>query len=238
MATKEKFARRTKEHMVGEVKTRLESNPNFVLTNYMGSSVSDLELLRRNLTKAAGSYFVVKNSVLRVAFEELKLKEVSDMIDAGMGVSLCGDDMVLTCKELVDFAKTHNKFKIKVAYIDGKVVTMEKITAIASLPSRDILLARVVGGIKSPIAGFVNVLAGVIRKFVYCVDAIKVEKAKAAPAKAPAAPAAVEPAKETAAPAAVVDTKAAEPIKEEAQGAPDAAAKPGPSEIKPEADQK
>jgi len=193
MATKEKLARRTKEHMVGEVKARFESNPNFVLTNYMGSSVSDMELLRRNLKKAAGTYFVVKNSVLRVAFEELKLGEVSSMIDAGMGVSLCGEDMVLTCKELVDFAKTHNKFKIKIAYIDGKLVTTEKITAIASLPSRDILLARVVGGIKSPITGFVNILAGVIRKFVYCVDAIKVEKAKAAPAEAPAAPAAAKP---------------------------------------------
>lgn len=207
MATKEKLAKHTKEHMVGEVKTRIKSRPNFVLTNYMGSSVSDLENLRRGLKKTSGNYFVVKNSVLKVALDELKLEELSKLLDSGMGVSLCGDDMAMTCKELVNFAKTHDKFKIKAGYIDGKLLTAERIKDIASLPPKEVLLAQVVGGIKSPITGFVCVLASVVRKFVYCVDAVREKKAKEAPVKeaSPAAPVAQEaPAKEEppAAPAA------------------------------------
>lgn len=178
MAIKEKLAKHTKEHMVGEVKTRIKSRPNFVLTNYMGSSVSDLENLRRGLTKASGSYFVVKNSVLKVVLDELKLEELSKLLDSGMGVASCGDEMALTCKELVNFARNHEKFRIKAGYIDGKLITADRIRTIASLPSKDILLAWVVGGIKSPITGFVLALGGVIRKFVYCVDAIRSHKEK------------------------------------------------------------
>ena len=205
MQQKDKLSKLCKGHMVDEIKTRMKSRPNFVLTNYMGSSVSDLELLRKNLKKASGSYFVVKNSILKVILDEFKMEDMSKMIDGGMGVSLCGDDLIVSCKELVTFAKSHDKFKIKAAFLDGKMMPADKVNAIASLPAREILLSQIVGGIKSPITGFVNVLGGVIRKFVYCVDAIKAQKEKAAPVASPSAPAAQEPAKpapETPAPAA------------------------------------
>ncbi len=186
MSAKEKLARRTKDHMVSEVKERIKTRSNFVLTHYMGSSVSDLELLRRNLKKSSSSYFVVKNSVLKVALDELKLNEFTPLVDSGMGVSICGQDPAVTCKELVEFAKTHDKFKIKGAYLDGSLVTADKVKAIASLPSRAVLLSQVVGGIKSPITGFVLVLAGTLRKFVYCINAIKTEREKAGPVAASA----------------------------------------------------
>jgi len=178
MATKEKLARRCKEQMVKEIKDRIRKRPNFVLTHYMGSSVSDLELLRRNLKKSSSSYFVVKNSILKVVFDELKFGEASEMIEGGMGLSLCGDDPVLSCKELVTFEKDHNKFKIKAAYLDGKMVPLDRVKTMASLPPKDVLLAMVLGGIKSPITGFVYALSGIVKKFVYVVDAIKVSKEK------------------------------------------------------------
>lgn len=164
--------------MVDEIVSNFKERPSFIITSYMGSSVSDLELLRRNLKKTSSSYFVVKNSILRTVFDKLKLKEESSKIESGMGISLSGEDIISTCKVLVAFAKDHEKFKIKGARLDGKSFTTEKIKTLASLPHKDILIAQVVGGIKAPITGFVNVLGGILRKFVYCLDKVKESKEK------------------------------------------------------------
>lgn len=176
MVKSEGFGRLCKERMVEEIASRFKERPNFIITSYMGSSVSDIELLRRNLKKTSSSYFVVKNSILKVIFDKIKLKDEISKIDSGMGISLSGEDIISTCKILVTFAKDHEKFKIKGAIIDGKPVSIEKVKVLASLPPKDVLMAQVVGGIKSPITGFVNTLGGILRKFVYCIDAIKTSK--------------------------------------------------------------
>lgn len=176
MAKKEKLARLCKEHMIDEIVTSIRGRPNFVITNFMGSSVADLEQLRKNLKKSSSSYFVVKNSVLKIVFDKLDLKDEAAKIDSGMGISLSGDDIISTCKVLATFAKDHNKFKIKGAIIDGKSVPQEKVKELAALPSKNVLLTRVVTTMKSPITGFVMVLGGVLRKLVTVVDAIKNSK--------------------------------------------------------------
>lgn len=177
MAIKEKTAKKCKEKMVEELLEKFRKHPDFILTNYMGSSVSDLETLRRDLKKSkAGNYFVVKNSILKVIFDKLKVTECSAKIDAGMGIALSGEDVITTCKILTSFARTHDKLKIKSAVIDGRPVTLDKIKHLSSIPSKDALIAQVIGGIKSPITGFVNTLGAILRKFVYVVDAIKTSK--------------------------------------------------------------
>lgn len=176
MLEKDKFGRVCKERMRDELASRFEEHPNFFMTNYMGLSNAELELLRRSLKKSSSSYFVVKNSILKVIFDKLKLKDQEPLIEGGVGISLVGMDFISVCKTLVGFTKEHQSLKIKGAYLDGKNISPEKIKEIASLPPREILIARVVGGIKSPITGFVNVLGGVLRKFVYCLDAIKKTK--------------------------------------------------------------
>lgn len=176
MAEKTKLGKLCKERMLEEVLGSFKLHPDFIITSYMGSSVSELESLRRGLKKTRSDYMVVKNSILKVAFEKMKLAEEVNKIESGMGISFSGDDIVATCKTVATFAKDHNKFKIKGAVIDGKPVTADKVKELANLPSRQVLLTRVVVGMKSPITGFVNILSGVLRKFVYCVDAIKISK--------------------------------------------------------------
>jgi len=180
MAENTKLGKLCKERMLEEVLDSFKSHPDFIITSYMGSSVADLENLRKNLRKSQAGYMVVKNSILKVAFEKMKLVEEINKIDSGMGISFSGEDIVATCKTVTTFAKDHNKFKIKGAIIDGKPVTADKVKELASLPSRQVLLTRVVVGMKSPITGFVNTLSGVLRKFVYCVDAIKTKKSTSA----------------------------------------------------------
>ena len=176
MAKQEKFAKLCKEKMVDEIVSRINEHPNFVITSYMGSSVADLEGLRKSLRKSSSDYLVVKNSILKVAFDKLKLSEESSKIESGMGISFSGSDIIATCKALATFASTHDKFKIKGAIVDGKPLAAERVKVLASLPSKEVLLSRVFAGMKSPITGFANVLSGVLRKFVYVLDAIKSSK--------------------------------------------------------------
>jgi large subunit ribosomal protein L10 len=176
---KQGYGKLCKDRMIGEILSDLKERPNFFITNFMGSSVSDLESVRKSLRPSQGTFFVVKNSMMNVVLDQLKLEEAKPLIDGGVGISLSGEDVIATSKILVNFSKTHEKFKIKGAVIDGKLVAVNKIKEMASLPSRDVLLAQVARGIKAPITGFVSVLGGILRKFVYVVDAVKVNKEKA-----------------------------------------------------------
>jgi large subunit ribosomal protein L10 len=178
MVTMDKFGKLCKEKMMEEILLRFTNHPNFVITSFMGTSTGALEQLRRSLKKSQGNYFVVKNSILRLIFTKMKLEEDVAKIEGGMGISLCGDDVAATCNLLVSFSKSNDKFKIKGAVIEGKRLSPEKVKELASLPPRNVLLGQVVGQIKSPITGFVNTLSGILRKFVYVVDAIKTNKAK------------------------------------------------------------
>lgn len=168
--------------MVEEIVFRIKEHPDFIITSYMGSSVADLESLRKNLKRSSSDYMVVKNSILKVVFDKLKLAEESSKIEGGMGLSFSGEDIISTCKTLSVFATSHDKFKIKGAIIDGKPMPADRVKVLASLPAKKVLLAQVVGGIKSPITGFVNVLGGVLRKFVYVVGAIRSTKESGSPA--------------------------------------------------------
>ncbi|MDD3905186.1 MAG: 50S ribosomal protein L10 [Candidatus Omnitrophica bacterium] len=186
MVTLEKFGKMCKEKMLAELLLRFTNHPNFVITSFMGTSTGQLEQLRRGLKKSNGNYFVVKNSILKIIFSKLKLEEDIAKIEGGMGISLCGEDVVAACNMLVNFSKTNDKFKIKGAVIDGRRLSSEEIKTLAALPPRPVLIAKVVGGIKSPITGFVITMGGILRKFVCVVDAIKVSKENMqVPASAP-----------------------------------------------------
>lgn len=193
--------------MMEELLERIEEHPDFVITEYMGSSVMDLETVRKNLRPIASEYVVVKNSIARVAFDKLKLEDIKPLIEGGVGISLSGKDIIATCKVLVNFSKDHDKFRIKGAVIDGKLVAPAKVKELASLPSKEALLAQVVGTMKAPITGFVMVLGGVLRKFVYAINAVKEKKQSQPQPQAPAAEQPKPEAQEAAKPQAAEDAK-------------------------------
>ena len=178
MIKQEKFGKICKERMIEELASRFGKGPDFFITNYMGLSAMELELLRRDLKKSSSRYFVVKNSALKIVFDKIKLDGVVPKIEGGVGISLSGDDVISSCKALVGFTKNHDKFKVKCGVVGGRLMSLDRMKELAALPTKEVLLARVVWGIKSPITGFVNVLAGTLRKFVYVVDAIKMSKEK------------------------------------------------------------
>lgn len=176
MATKNKMGKLCKDKMVDELLESIKKHPDFIVTNYMGTSVADMEALRKGLRKISSSYVVVKNSILKVVFDKMQVgKDISEL-DGGIGLSLSGDDVLVTCKEIVAFSRNHDKFIIRGAYIDGKPVGCDRVKQLAAIPSKEVLLTQLVTGMKSPITGFVNTLSAVLRKFVNVVDAIKKQK--------------------------------------------------------------
>ena len=84
---------------------------------------------------------------------------------------------------VIDFGKENEAFKIQCGYLDGRVLTQADVKALASLPSKEVLLARVVGGIQTPISRFVSVLSGTVRQVVNVLDAIAKKKGTSAPAQ-------------------------------------------------------
>lgn len=176
MEEQAKFSLICKQLMAKELSEQFEAFPNFIITNYFGLSANELNELRRNLSKISSKYFVIKNRIGRRVLQSLKIKEVDSLIEDGIGIGFIGGDIIETSKMVVDFSKKHQPFKIKGAYIDGGLLDTKKLNELASLPSKEVLLTMLVSTLKAPISGFVNVLSGVIKKFVYALSAIKEKK--------------------------------------------------------------
>lgn len=171
----EKYGISTKKFMVEEITEKLKENPNFVITGYKGLASSEVESLRKELNKTSSAYLVVKNSLIKKAFDQLKIKDLDKYVEGQIGLSFA-DDIISASKTLVDFSKEHSALEIKCAFIDGKIETTDRVKHLALLPPREVLIAMVLNGMKAPITGFVGVLGGLLRKFVYAINEIKKKK--------------------------------------------------------------
>ena len=170
------FSRSSKDLIIKEVEGQLKGHPIFFVTQHASVSATSLDKLRAKLRKSNARYLVVKNRLGQKAFEKANLKAFAESFTGACGITLTGGDPVAPCKILVDFAKENETFKIKTGYMNGQIVSADQIKTLANLPSREVLLARVVGGIQAPISGLVQVLAGTLRKMVTVLDAIAKQK--------------------------------------------------------------
>jgi large subunit ribosomal protein L10 len=159
-----------------ELKTKLESTPAFILTGYSGLTVSQLTTLRSALKKEGAECHVYKNTTARKVLVEIGQKEMADGLVGPTAMILSGADPVAPAKILVKFIKDNEKMTIKGGVVEKKAVDDKAIVQLSKLPSREVLIAKVVGGIKSPLYGLVNVLSGPTRKLVYAVEAIRKQK--------------------------------------------------------------
>ncbi len=150
-----------------------------VLAGYSGLSVSAISELRSELRKSDTKLRVVKNNLVKKAFEVDKVERVSfiqDEIKGPVAVAFVKGDPAQAAKTLFDFQKTHPALEIRGGYVEDKVVSVEELKQIASLPSRDELLAKIVGTLVAPHRGILGILTGVPRQLVQVINAIKEKK--------------------------------------------------------------
>ena len=173
-----------KQEIVAKLTEQLKSAKGVVLTGYKGLTVAQDTELRRELREAGVSYHVVKNTMLRIAAKEAGIEGLDEHLEGTTAFAFSAEDAVAPAKVIIGFIKK-NKLEdtevltVKVGMVDGKVIGLKEVKALASLPSREELLAKLLGSMNAPISNTVNVLQGVIRNAVYVLDAIRAQKESA-----------------------------------------------------------
>jgi len=168
--------RKTKEKVVAELHDRLRGVKLAVLTTYSGLDVERLTVLRRNLGKADAELRVVKNTLLRIASEGTDLSVVKDSLKGPLALVMTKGDVVEPAKVLVDFAKKNAEVEFKAGVLDGKILTKDQLNALSTLPSREVLLAKLLSVMVGVQASLVNVLSAVPRGLVQVLQAYREKK--------------------------------------------------------------
>ena len=166
-----------KKQVVADLCEKLKNSASGVLVDYSGTSVANDTKLRKNLREAGVNYSVVKNTLVKFAAKEAGLEGLDDVLNGTTALATSENDLVAPAKILSEFAKDNENFKIKAGFIEEKVVSLAEVEALAKLPSKEVLLAQVLGGLNAPITGFANVLNGNIRGLVIALNAIAQQKA-------------------------------------------------------------
>lgn len=189
-----------KKAQVAEIAEALKGATTGVLVDYRGLTVEEDTKLRNDLRAAGVKYFVVKNTLLRLAAKETGLDELDSILHGPTAIAL-SEDAVAPAKVISDFAKDNEKFEIKSGFMDGKVLSMDELVQLAKTPNKETLIAKMMGSLNSPISGLARLLSTIAEGGVEIQDLIakKVAENADAPAEeAPAAEAAAEtPAEET-----------------------------------------
>lgn len=165
-----------KKQVVENLTDKIKNASAGVFVDYKGITVEQDTKLRCELRKAGVEYGVVKNTLVKFAIDQIGYTEL-DGILSGTTALAVSKDLVAPARVLCEFAKKNEKFKIKAGFAEGRVIDAEGVKSLASLPSKEVLIANVLRGFNAPISGFVNVLNGNIRGLVVALNAIR-EKAE------------------------------------------------------------
>ncbi|MEI8072866.1 MAG: 50S ribosomal protein L10 [Candidatus Saccharibacteria bacterium] len=169
--------REQKEQAVASLTTAFKDSSLAVLTDYRGLNVPAISELRNSLREAGISYTVAKNTLVKIALAATDKNVEDTSVFAGpVGIAF-GADEVEAARIVYEFAKVNEALEILGAIDgDGRILTKEEVTALAKLPSREQLLAQVVGTLAAPISGFARVLNGNITGLVYALKALENKK--------------------------------------------------------------
>jgi large subunit ribosomal protein L10 len=147
-----------------------------VLTDYKGLDVAAMNDLRAKLREAGVEYQVVKNTLLRRSAEGTPVANISDSFIGPSAVAMSLEDPIALAKVLIDFAKANDKLEIKIGVMEGKVLDAAKIRELSALPSREVLLAKILSVMVAVPTGMVTVLNEIPAKFVRVLAAIRDQK--------------------------------------------------------------
>ena len=171
---------KARKHVLkGEIAERLKKANAAIVAEYRGLKVSELTDLRVRLRESQSEFRVIKNRVTKVAIREEagNVSAISDSLKGPVGLVIVYGDPAKAAKSVLEFGKDKENFKVTSGVLDGKAVSAADIKTIAELPTKDVLLARLVGTLVAPHRGILGVLCGVPRQLVQVIGAIKDKKA-------------------------------------------------------------
>jgi large subunit ribosomal protein L10 len=166
-----------KQQLVSELAGKLAGAKAAFLADYRGLTVEQVNKLRSDLRNAGVEYRVVKNTLLRLASQGTDLSCLDKHLAGPTAIAIASADPVASAKILSEFARVNAKFELKAGALGGKLLTAADIKALAELPSREVLLGKLLGTLNAPVANFVGVLAAVPRSLVQVLAAVQEKKA-------------------------------------------------------------
>ncbi|MCL2761272.1 MAG: 50S ribosomal protein L10 [Desulfuromonadales bacterium] len=167
----------SKQQIVAELHEKLDRAKAVFLADFRGMTVENATTLRNDLRKAEVEYKVVKNTLLELASESTDAATLAEFYKGPTAVAMTYSDPVAAAKVLAKYAKEQQaEFKLKAGVLSGKIITVAEIQALSELPSREVLIAKMLGSFNAPATNFVGVLAAVPGSFVRALNAIRIKK--------------------------------------------------------------
>ncbi|MDE3086042.1 MAG: 50S ribosomal protein L10 [Acidobacteriota bacterium] len=220
--------------VVDEVRSRLADAEAAILTEYRGLTVAEMAQLRTALTAAGGDYKVYKNTLVRLAVAGSRHEPLSTLLQGPTAIAFVSGEITAVAKALRDFARANPSLVVKGGQHGEGVLSAADLTALADLPSREVLLARVAGAIAAPLQQLAGLFQALPRNLAYGLSAL-IDQQGGAPAETEAVPEEPAPAAETPAPAEAEAPAEEAPQAEAAAEAPADAPADAPDPEAPEA---
>lgn len=155
-----------KKQVVADLVEKIKAAPAGVLVNYIGINVEDDTKLRRELREANVDYTVVKNTLLRFAFNELGITELDEQFNGTTALAISREDPMAAARIICKYAKQieGDVFSVKAGFMDGAAIDAATVNEIAAIPPKEVLIAKMLGSLNSPIASLAMVLNQVAEK--------------------------------------------------------------------------
>ena len=155
-----------KQAAVAEIKAKFEQAKSVVMIDYRGMTVAEVTELRKQFRAAGVEYAVLKNSLVGIAAKEAGIEGLDPILEGPTALAFGMTDAVAPAKIIAEFAKKNDKLKVKAGILDGAILDVAGVEKLSAIPSREVLIAKVMGSMMSAVS-----------KFVYVLEAIRKQKA-------------------------------------------------------------
>ncbi|MDO4395232.1 MAG: 50S ribosomal protein L10 [Clostridia bacterium] len=154
-------AKQQKQVIIDEIKAKLENAQSAVVIDYMGITVEQADAMRKKLREANVDYTVYKNTLMKRAIEGTEFAPLADVLEGPSAIAISSEDATAPARTLNEIIKDFKKMEFKAGIVEGEFYDKAGIEQIADIPSRDVLIAKFMGSIQSPVSKFVRTLQAV-----------------------------------------------------------------------------
>ena len=168
-----------KQQVVAEIVEKIKAAQSVVVVDYKGLTVEEATNLRAKFRAANVDYVVYKNTLMRRALAELNITGMDELLQGPSAFAFSMGDAVAGAKIIKEYieADKRDTMQIKAGIIEGTVVDTKAVLALADLPPREVLVAKIMGSLNAPITNFVGVLSATLRSLVFAIEAVRKQKA-------------------------------------------------------------
>lgn len=156
--------RQIKEAKVAEIREKLEKAQAIVLADYQGLTVEEDTALRKTLREAGVEYKVYKNNLVTLAAKELGIEGLDSYLEGPVSIAFGYEDATAPARVLYTFAKDHKKLELKAGMVEGTLYNKEEVEKLATIPSKEVLIAKLLGSFKAPLSNVAYLLNAIKEK--------------------------------------------------------------------------